>query len=193
MQSKLAVGTLLVIQGLCPVPGAASDPEKPAMGFAAQRPESIGLMRESIARQRESVRNQAPRVAVAASRDPGTIAPPFPQAECDPIAEAELAPMIAAASTESRLDPDLLRAVIHQESGFRPCAVSNRGAMGLMQLMPETAATLGIADPFDPRNNIRSGAQYLRQMLDQFEGDEELALAAYNAGPAKVQGRSFPD
>jgi soluble lytic murein transglycosylase-like protein len=193
MRGNLAIGALVVFNGVCPFPGAAAPPEKPPTGFAEQRGESIRVMREAIARQRESVRRQAPRVQSVADRDPKPVSVPSAPAECDPIPDVDAAPMIADAAAESRLDPGLLRAVIHQESGFRPCADSGRGAMGLMQLMPDTAASLGVADPFDPRQSIRFGAQYLRQMLDQFEGDEELALAAYNAGPAKVQDRSFFD
>jgi soluble lytic murein transglycosylase-like protein len=84
--------------------------------------------------------------------------------------------------------PDLLRAVIDRESGFRPCAVSAKGALGLMQLMPETAAELGVADPFDPQENIAGGARFLSQLLEKYKGDITLALGAYNAGPARVDG-----
>lgn len=101
---------------------------------------------------------------------------------------SETDPLISKTATEFKLNPDLIRAVIRQESAFYPCAVSDKGAMGLMQLMPDTAATLKVADPFDPAQNIQSGAQYLKQMLTRFKGDLKLALAAYNAGPEKVDG-----
>ena len=86
-----------------------------------------------------------------------------------------------------RLEEALVRAVIKVESDFDPRAVSRRGAQGLMQLMPATARDMHVADPFDCEENIRGGCRYLRLMLNQFENDLELALAAYNAGPTTIR------
>ncbi|MCL2500643.1 MAG: lytic transglycosylase domain-containing protein [Defluviitaleaceae bacterium] len=94
---------------------------------------------------------------------------------------------ILAAAQRYELDPELIRALIRAESNFRPDVVSSAGAMGLMQLMPGTAASLGVTDPFDIAQNIDGGSQYLRRMLDLFDGDTSLALAAYNAGAGAVQ------
>lgn len=96
------------------------------------------------------------------------------------------------AASEAGIDPRMLAAVTWAESGFVPEAVSHAGAIGLTQLMPATAAALGV-DPHDPSENLRGGARYLREQLDRF-GSVELMLAAYNAGPGSVQrARGIPD
>lgn len=100
--------------------------------------------------------------------------------------QGEVRTAIAAAASRHGLDPALLAALAHVESGFRPDAVSPDGAMGIAQLMPATAARLGIADPFDLQANLDGGARYLKEQLGRFSGDLALALAAYNAGPAAV-------
>jgi soluble lytic murein transglycosylase-like protein len=93
---------------------------------------------------------------------------------------------IDAAAASNGIDPALLKGLVSQESGFDPNARSGAGALGLTQLMPGTAAGLGVTNPLDPVQSLQGGAKYLRQQLDRFGGDEKLALAAYNAGPGAV-------
>jgi soluble lytic murein transglycosylase-like protein len=97
------------------------------------------------------------------------------------------ADVIRAASIESGVDEAFLRAIIHAESAFNPRALSIKGAQGLMQLMPGTASDMGVLDAFDTEQNIRGGARYLGLLLHDFGGNEQLAAAAYNAGPGAVQ------
>lgn len=94
--------------------------------------------------------------------------------------------IVNAAAQRHEIDPALLTSVIGQESGFDPRAVSKAGAMGLMQLMPDTARSLGVKDPFDPAQNVEGGARLLRQLLDRYHGRVDYALAAYNAGAGAV-------
>jgi len=119
------------------------------------------------------------------------LANPFGPAVFDTTASAatpaELAAMVKDAARTHGVDPRLLAAVARRESAWNARAVSRIGACGIMQLMPATAEYLGVRNVFDPRENIFGGARYLRTLLDAFDGDLDLTLAAYNAGPGAVE------
>ena len=99
----------------------------------------------------------------------------------------ELKEVINTISDQHHLDPDFISSVIHAESGFNQHAVSPKGAQGLMQLMPGTASKLGVSNAFDPRSNVEGGTRYLSELLERYNFDVIKALAAYNAGPLRVQ------
>ena len=127
---------------------------------------------------------QAPPAAptgFGAALDTALAAPPAGAGSSVPYGDE-----IRAAAQRNGVDPSLLAALVKQESGFDPSATSGAGAAGLTQLMPSTAAGLGVSDPYNPAQSLEGGARYLRAQLDRFGGDPALALAAYNAGPGAV-------
>lgn len=112
---------------------------------------------------------------------------PAPRRPAPRLARAEVDRLVARYSRRHDLPPALLRALIKTESDFNPVAVSRAGAIGLMQLMPQTALRLNVRNPYDPEQNVRGGSAYLRALLDHFEGNLALALGAYNAGVSAVE------
>jgi soluble lytic murein transglycosylase-like protein len=114
-------------------------------------------------------------------------APVVPAPAPAPAPAANLDDMVSAASTRNNIDRDLILSVIRAESGFNPDAVSPKGAQGLMQLMPQTAARLGVQNALDPATNVEGGTRYLGQLLARYHNNVLLALAAYNAGPERVE------
>jgi len=102
-------------------------------------------------------------------------------------AERLFQPIVLKAANRYKVDPAMVMAIIMAESSYNPKAISKKGAKGLMQLMPTTARSLGVKDIFNPEHNINAGVRYFKKLLNQFDGDVELALAAYNAGSRKVK------
>ena len=141
----------------------------------------------------ESVRPSLPGISVLAAAGVASLYVPSPALPADAgrqfgrLVASGLDALVRNNASASRIDPALLRAVIGVESGGDARATSKTGAAGLMQLMPGTAQALGVANPYDPAQNVRGGATYLRQLLDRFGGEVPTALAAYNAGPGAVE------
>lgn len=104
-----------------------------------------------------------------------------------PLPPDRLERLVREAAERNRLDPALVRAVVGAESGGNPAAVSSKGAQGLMQLIPTTAERFGVDNPFDPAQNVEGGSRYLRSLLDRYNGDLSMSLAAYNAGETAVE------
>lgn len=150
--------------------------------------ESVAKMQGSIDKQRASVMRQ---INTGFFTTPWALTPSVPmqpavQADCDPLPAGELRRLIVEAAVREGVNPMLVQAIIRRESGGRPCAVSPKGAQGLMQLMPAAQSDLGVRDPFDPAENINAGTRYLKQLLGKYNADLRLALSAYNAGPQRV-------
>jgi soluble lytic murein transglycosylase-like protein len=145
--------------------------------LAALEQKVAGALRELIAQSRAAARTASATGSTSAS---ATGSGPAPRSS------SAFNGVINGAAQRHELDPALLTAVVERESDYDPHAVSKAGAMGLMQLMPDTARDLGVRDPFDPAQNVEGGATYLRGLIDRYHGRLDFALAAYNAGPGAV-------
>lgn len=171
---------------------------------SAARAAELAVLRNgfTIRHERHEQRNEVTRLYLTAEADEYVDVPQgeivrFEEAESVPVPipapTSEEAPaitldkLIRAASIRNNVDWDLVMSLIHVESGFNPTAVSPKGAQGLMQLMPKTAAELGVTNPFDPGANVEGGTRYLRELLTRYNDNPVKALAAYNAGASSVE------
>jgi len=197
----------VLLRALCLLPLAAiaalgQTPDNPYTASLDAIEASVTQQRESVARQLSIANPSQDRFFHASwpmGSDPLLLSMSSPVVagaepvdvsttkDCAPIPPSELQGYIEEVSRREGISPKLLRAVIRRESAFYPCAVSQKGAQGLMQIMPETGADLGLGDPFDPWENVDAGARFLGQLLVRYGGDISLALGAYNAGPARVE------
>jgi soluble lytic murein transglycosylase-like protein len=137
-------------------------------------------MRASLDKQRASVRRQAGSARASRVLWSGS------KTACEPIRNPELGRIVGEAAQKNKVSPALVLEVAREESGFRPCAVSSKGAEGLMQLMPSTQAQFEVQDPFNAKESLNVGTTLLKQLLERYHGDVALALSAYNAGASRV-------
>jgi len=151
-------------------------------------PKVLRRAETAVAEVEQMVESRPATVASAGQALPRATANPnyTRLAEGRAITSPEIDRVIEEAATRHRVDPNLVRALVRVESNFNPSAVSRKGAMGLMQLMPATARQLNVSNPFNPQQNVDAGVQLLRRLLDDYGGNVPLALAAYNAGEAAV-------
>jgi soluble lytic murein transglycosylase-like protein len=199
----MQIGAVALCTVLRLVAGQAESQQKAA---SAPQPvnkqtSSVEAMLASVDKQRSAVKAQA-GTAAASSGDtffttpwttPATIPVPAVVPSCTAMPEADLKPLIDESAKAQDLKPELIRAVIRRESDAYPCAVSDKGAIGLMQLMPDVAQQFGV-DALDPKQNVQAGSRYLKQLMSRYKGDLKLALAAYNAGPQLVDAQNkVPD
>ncbi len=183
----MCLGFLLLLQ---------ADPRQAMEASLEKQRAALAAMSASLERQKASVRRQIQ----SAVEDPFFIAPLPPVApvgaapataaaslpDCPRMSAAQTAPLVEKSANATGLMPSVIWAVIAQESAGYPCATSRAGAQGLMQLMPGTARYLGVTNPLDPEQNVEAGSRYLKELLDRYGGNLMLALAAYNAGPSRV-------
>lgn len=179
-------------------PDAAAISVRQRMEISVSRQAAAAqAVQNSVERQKAALQRRAVASAARVPETffdmpgPGGVAGGPPPA-CDPLPAPEVESLVQTASLREGVDADLIRDVMKQESAFKPCAVSPKGAMGLMQLMPMTAGDLGVANPFDPEENVSAGAQFLKRLMMRYGGDLALTLGAYNAGPSRVESTPQP-
>lgn len=154
--------------------------------------QSRALQMASVEKQKASTRIQQAAIAerhpsvFLASRGPSW-ADAVAAIPCEPSSPSEIRDIVDQGAQRMGLDAKLVRAVVRKESAYNPCATSTKGAQGLMQLMPMVQLQFGVTNPYDPKQNVDAGAKLLKQLLDQYGGDLVKALAAYNAGPARIE------
>ncbi|HXM68651.1 MAG TPA: lytic transglycosylase domain-containing protein [Candidatus Acidoferrum sp.] len=189
---QIGVCTLVAVVAMTALPCPAADTAVLRNGFSIrhERRQVMGLITRLFVDGDNSSFVDIPTMEIdhfeAAPDEPvsNVKAPPPPKPSDRPI---DLNEVVRTASGNYQLDPDLVNSVIRAESGFNARAVSPKGAQGLMQLMPQTASQLGVQNSFDPRSNVEGGTRYLRELLERYNFDLIKALAAYNAGPQRVE------
>jgi soluble lytic murein transglycosylase-like protein len=179
--------SLLDAQTLTPAASAADAARQRIERSVEKQRLAVAAMSGSIAAQQRSVSRQPkPRDADFTEFEARVQSMPQGSAACNPLPSDDVAALIDTAASSTSVSAELIRSVMRQESAFKPCAVSPKGAMGLMQLTPGTAADLGVTNAFDPEQNVLGGAKLLKQLMNRYSGDLSMTLSAYNAGTRPV-------
>ncbi len=188
-----AIPRRLLYTAICIAQLSWASPANPSDVAAKAMQQSLEKQQTSLGAQANSLRQQS-LILSPLDEDPFFSAAPSVTAEfdCSPLARPAIDSLIQSAATKSSLNPDLLRAVMKEESAFRPCAMSPKGALGLMQLMPSTAGQFHVTDPFDPEQNVQAGAAFLKQLLAKYNCDLKSSLIAYNAGASRADRADSP-
>jgi soluble lytic murein transglycosylase-like protein len=196
LMRKIEIAVFLALTAGSCASGQTSSVDGQLASALRQRERAATAMAASAQKQTSALRVQSIGLKSAAATSENSffvtapLTPPAPvevaAVACDALPPAKVQDLVAEAASEERVSPVLLREVMRRESAFNPCAISPKGAMGLMQLMPGTADSLGLADAMDPEQNVLGGARLLHSLLNRYAGDLSLTLGAYNAGPTRV-------
>jgi len=165
---------------LCVLASACLAADDPYSAIRAAQEASVQKQRAATRKQEAAAAAQSPTFFISTARDFSE------EIACDRPPDGQIREMVNDGAKEAGLAPDLVHAVVKKESGYNPCAISVKGAQGLMQLMPSVQTQFGVTDPYDAKQNIGAGTRLLKLLLDAYGGDLPKALSAYNAGPARV-------
>ena len=186
---QIVIATVLLASASLPASAAESATLRNGFAIRLERHEVLGSVTRLYLFRTSDNYLDVPTAEILSFEEDEVVSPvpPTPASAFVPAPANTLDEVVSAASSHNNIDADLIFSVIRAESGFNPSAVSPKGAQGLMQLMPETAAQLGVQNTLDPAANVEGGTRYLGQLLTRYHNDLSLALAAYNAGPDRVE------
>jgi soluble lytic murein transglycosylase-like protein len=184
---QIVIATVLLASASLPASAAESATLRNGFAIRLDRHEVLGSVTRFYLFRTSDNYLDVPTAEILSFEEEEVVSPVPPTPVSAPAPANTLDEFVSAASSHNNIDPDLIFSVIRAESGFNPSAVSPKGAQGLMQLMPETAAQLGVQNALDPATNVEGGTRYLGQLLTRYHNDLSLALAAYNAGPDRVE------
>jgi len=187
LSCQIAIATALLASASLPASAAESATLRNGFAIRLERHEVRGSVTRFYLSRASDNYLDVPTAEILTFEEEEIISPVPAASAPTPASAKTLDEVVTAASSHNNIDPDLILSVIRAESGFNPSAISPKGAQGLMQLMPQTAARLGVQNALDPATNVEGGTRYLGELLARYHNNLLLALAAYNAGPQRVE------